>query len=258
MNRNPFLLYFLVLLTGCASSEDFINFTQGPDFAPTPEDIANYRTVRIQPDDILHIQVFSIDPVAAQPFNTVNMAAGANANRDALQLSGYLVDKEGMIDFPIIGRLKVSGLGIIEAKETIHKALEVYLKEPVVNIRLLNFRVNVLGEVASPGTFSIPNDRLTAIEAIALAGDLTVFGRRDSILLVRENNGQREYGYLDLNTKEIFHSPYYYLQQNDVLYIQPLPTKITQVRDPATRVLPWVSAFTSTAAFILSVILAGR
>ena len=153
MNRNPFLLYVLVLLTGCASSEDFINFTQGPDFTPTPEDIANYRTVRIQPDDILHIQVFSIDPVAAQPFNTVNMAAGANANREALQLSGYLVDKEGMIDFPIIGRLKVSGLGIIEAKETIHKALEVYLKEPVVNIRLLNFRVNVLGEVAQSRHF---------------------------------------------------------------------------------------------------------
>lgn len=247
------------IFQGCASIEDLVSFNEGPTLPASPQAITNMKPMLIQPTDILHIQVSHRDPILAAPYNTMGgQANGGMINREALQLSGYLVDTEGKIDFPGIGKIKVSGLTIIEISELVQEEVSVYLKNPTVNVRLLNFRVNVLGEVRSPGTFSVANDRLTVIEALALAGDLTVYGRRDSILITRELNGIREYGYLDLNSTQIFESPYFYMQQNDVLYVQPLATKVTQVRDPATRVLPWVSAFTSIAAFVLSVIVVTR
>ena len=262
MNFKSFLYLsgVIIILNSCASVEDLISFNEGPEFSNEPQKIPNLNTILVQPSDILYVQVSHRDPLLAAPYNQGGAQGNTvgNVNRESLQLSGYLVDEDGIVDFPGIGPLKVAGLSITEVRTLVKSEVENYLKDPIVNVRILNFRINVLGEVMSPGTFNIPNDRITVIEALALAGDLTVFGRRDSILLTREVNGVREHGYLDLNSTEIFKSKYYYLQQNDVLYIQPLPTKVTQVRDPATRVLPWVSALTSTAAFILSVILAGR
>ena len=246
----------ILLSYSCASHSELVNFDQGPEFPYSPQAISNFKPISIQADDILHITVHSIDPIAAQPFNTIN-TAGANAganNRDVLQLNGYLVDQDGMIDFPVLGRVNLGGQTVQGAKDVLLEKLRLYLKDPVVNLRLLNFRINITGEVRSPGAFSIPNERVTVLEALAMAGDLTPFANRERILLAREINGERTFGYIDLNSSEVFNSPYFFLQQNDLLYVEPLPTKVSTVRDPATRILPWVSAFTSTAAFLISIL----
>ena len=249
-------LIVIFLINSCASHEDLVSFNEGVRFPQRPIPINNSKPIRIQPNDILHIVVFSIDPLAAQPFNTTPTggSVGGNFNRDALQLNGYLVDQEGFIDFPVLGKIKLGGLDFKEAKGILLQNLGNYLKDPVVNLRILNFRVNVLGEVSRPGVYSITNDRLTIIEALSWAGDLTQYGRRDSILLSREIDGQRSFGYVNLNDRNIFESPYFYLQQNDVIYVQPNTTKVNVVRDPAQRVLPWVSALTGVAAFIISIV----
>ncbi len=245
----------LTILASCASHEDLVNFNQGPEFPYSPATITNFKPITIQGDDILHITVHSIDPIAAQPFNSLMATAGAGLNsRDLMELNGYLVDKDGNIDFPVLGKVNIAGLSIQNAKEVLLEKLRLYLKDPVVNLRLLNFRINITGEVNRPGVYSIPNERVTVLEALGLAGDLTSFANRSRILLTREVNGERTFGYIDLNSTEIFDSPYFYLQQNDYVYVEPLPTKLSTVRDPVTRILPWVSAFTSTAAFLISIL----
>lgn len=250
-------LALLIVLQSCASYEELVNFNQGPEFPLSPQPVNNYRPINIQPDDILHIVVSSIDPIAAQPFNMLaaaNAQSSGNVSRDQLLLNGYLVDREGNIDFPVLGKVNLGGLGIQNAKSILIEKLRLYLKDPVVNIRLLNFRVNIMGEVLRPGVYSVPNERLSVLEALSMAGDLTPYANRSKILLAREINGERTFGYIDLNSTEIFTSPYFFLQQNDLLYVEPQETKVSAIRDPAQRVLPWISAFTSTAAFIISII----
>jgi polysaccharide export outer membrane protein len=142
-----------------------------------------------------------------------------------------------------------------EAKAKILTLLDPYFETlPIVNLRLLNFRISVNGEVNGPGTFTIPNERVTIIEAVTMAGDFTSYSRRDSVLIVREADGVRTFGYVDFNSADVFTSPYFYLHQNDVIYIRPEKTKIGTVRDPATRVLPWVTTVVSVTAFIISIL----
>lgn len=245
-----FIPVSLLLFFGCTSYESLLNYNQTPKIPTDPQVIANYNPLKIQANDILKIQVSSTDIEAAKPFNVevdiTQAQQGANNN--------YLVNSEGFIIFPTIGKIEVAGLELEEATEKIRDLVRPYFNEnPIVQLRLVNFKVNVNGEVTRPGSFSVINDRLTIIEAVTLAGDFTPYSRRDSILIIRESEGLRSFGYIDFNSAAIFESPYFYLQQNDVIYVRPEKTKVNSVRDPATRFLPWISAIASITAIVISI-----
>ncbi|MBQ8769599.1 MAG: polysaccharide biosynthesis/export family protein [Bacteroides sp.] len=186
---------------------------------------------KIMPKDLLTVTVNTSDPEAAAPFNmTVQTAQNLAVSRTSYSqpvLQQYLVNNEGCIDFPVLGTLKVGGLTKNEAEDMIREKLKPYLKEvPIVTVRMSNYKISVLGEVARPGTFTVSNEKVNVLEALAMAGDLTIWGMRDNVKLVREDaTGKREIIELDLTNAEIITSPYYYLQQNDILYISPNKTK---------------------------------
>lgn len=242
------VVFYLILagivssLLSCTSYEGLINYHQSPRIPTEPQIIKNHRPIIVQPNDILAIRVLSTNPMSAQPFNLSGEEGG-----------GYLVNSQGYIDFPTIGKIKLQGLEIEGVKTKIIASLSPYFEEnPIIQVRLTNFRVNVNGEVGSPGSFTVNNERLTVIDAITLAGDFTNYSARDSILIIREENGMRSFGYIDFSSPELFESPYFYLQQNDVLYVKPDKTIVSTVRDPATRFLPWLGAAVSLVALLLS------
>lgn len=186
---------------------------------------------KIMPKDLLTVTVNTTVPEAAAPFNlTVQTAQNLATSRSTYSqpiLQQYLVSNEGVIDFPVLGQLKVGGLTKSEAEDMIREKLKPYLKEvPIVTVRMANYKISVLGEVARPGTFTVSNEKVNVLEALAMAGDLTIWGLRDNVKLVREDAaGKREIIMLDLTNAEIITSPYYYLQQNDIIYVSPNKTK---------------------------------
>ena len=186
---------------------------------------------KIMPKDLLTITVNTTDPEAAAPFNmTVQTAQNLATSRSTYSqpmLQQYLVSNEGTIDFPVLGQLNVGGLTKSEAENVIREKLKPYLKEtPIVTVRMSNYKIAVLGEVARPGMFTVSNEKVNIFEALAMAGDLTIWGVRDDVKLIREDaTGKREIVSLNLNNAEIITCPYYYLQQNDIIYVNPNQTK---------------------------------
>ncbi len=246
------LLYFLLLIatmSSCTSYKSLLNYNESPQIPKGPQVITNFKPLTIQPSDILRVRVSSTDMAAVAPFSTSSSTSGEGGGFDE-----YLVSSEGDIDFPTIGKISVKGLQVEEIKARILERLKPFFsQEPIVQVRLTNFRINVNGEVSSPGSFSVYSDRVTIIEAISLAGDFTSYSQRDSILIIREQDGVRNFGYVNFNSSEIFSSPYFYLQQNDVVYVRPSKTKVNSVRDPSSRILPWISAGVSVIVLIFTV-----
>lgn len=184
---------------------------------------ANYEA-KICTDDQLAIFVSSIDPDAVAVFNlplTTFMQPGQKSVSTTPVVQSYLVDNKGDIKFPVLGTVHVAGLTRREVADMLQEKISVYAKNPLVSIIIQNFKISVLGEVNRPGTISIANERLSVLDALGLAGDLTIYGDRTNVALIRDNNGKKEYITLDLTSSEIFKSPYFYLQQNDVLYVEP-------------------------------------
>lgn len=185
---------------------------------------------KIMPKDLLTITVNCTDPEVALPFNlTIQTAFSVNntSTYSSPSLMTYLVDNDGIIDFPVLGRLKVGGLTKTEAENMIREGLKPYINEvPIVTVRMANYKISVLGEVARPGTFTVSNEKVNIFEALALAGDMTVWGVRNDVKLIREDaDGQRMVMSLNLNDANIINSDYYYLQQNDVVYVTPNKVK---------------------------------
>lgn len=206
---------------------------------------------RIQPKDLLNVTINTTDPQAAAPFNLTmqtysNMAQGGTSTTAQPALQQYLVDNNGEIDFPVIGKLKVGGLTKNAAESLIREKLRPYLKEtPIVTVRMPNYKISVIGEVGGPGTFTICNEKVNIFEALAMAGDMTIYGVRDNVKLIREDNdGKREIISLNLNDRSILHSPYYYMQQNDILYVVPNKTKAKNAGVSSSTTI-WISVVTS-------------
>jgi polysaccharide export outer membrane protein len=184
----------------------------------------------LQPGDRITILVTALNPLAAEQFNVLtanNMTLGTDASKSpgnspapVMSNYGYLVDPDGNIQFPQLGSIQVKGMTLNAVGEFIKKQLLQYLKEPTVIVNLINFRVNVLGEVNHPGTITVPDGKITILEAISEASDLTIFGKRENILVVREKDGKREFGRIDLTSNQLFNSPYFYLKQGDVVYVE--------------------------------------
>ncbi|GHA49667.1 polysaccharide biosynthesis protein [Salinimicrobium marinum] len=177
--------------------------------------------LQIQADDELTIRVSAPEQDAALPFNLTKSIASPLAMGGAVELETYLVSDHGTIEFPVIGTVEVNGLTTIQLAEKIKGLISEYVKDPLVNVRILNFQVSVLGEVNRPGTFSIDDDHINLSKAIAMAGDLTIFGKRENILIMGEEEGVKTYAYLDLTDANVVNSPYYNLRQNDVIYVEP-------------------------------------
>ena len=148
-----------------------------------------------------------------------------------------MVDKNGNISLPILGTIKVAGLTTFEAKAAVKERAEKFFKDPDVQLRFANFTITVLGEVAHPSSFIIPNERISVLDALGLAGDLTIYGRRDNVLVIRDNNGKKELSRLNLNSSDIFQSPFFYLTQNDIVYVQPNKSKAIQADAEQTRII---------------------
>lgn len=216
----------------------------------------------IQPKDLLSITVNTTDPQAAAPFNLTmqplaNIAQGAANSSSQPSMQQYLVDNAGEIDFPVVGKLKVNGLTKNAAENLIRERLNPYLKErPIVTVRIASYKISVIGEVNSPGTFTINNEKVNLFEALAMAGDMTIYGIRSNVKLIREdNNGRRSVIALNMNEQNILHSPYYYLQQNDILYITPNQTKAksASVSNSTTIWVSVMSTLVSLASLIVNI-----
>lgn len=265
--KNYFILFLLFIgfLSSCVSHKELVNFNneESPLTIGT-EEIVNAMNLKIQAEDLLRIQVHSADKdqLAALPFNLEppgqqNMMPQAGQARSGGNYSielfnGYLVDQEGNIDFPVIGKIEVNGLTLEEAKAKLINLLKQYINVPIVNMRFLNLKITVLGEVNNPGTVRLSNKRVTLLEAIGMAGDLSIYANRTNVLVIREENGKRTTARLDLQTAEIFTSPYFYLQQNDVVYIEPTKARIATVADPVQRFISYGSGILSIVTLIIA------
>jgi len=201
-------------------------------------------------EDILDIKIAGANEATAALFNTYtstpNAATAAAAN------NGYTVDYNGDVEFPIIGKIRAAGLTQEQFKNDLKEKVSKYLKDPLVSVKFINFRFTVLGEVKAPGSFLVPNERVTVLEALGLAGDMTSYSRRGSVRVIRDSSGHREIGLLDFTDKAVFTSKYYYLQRNDVLYIEAEKTK-SQFED-FSRVSSIVATFASLLALAITVL----
>lgn len=216
-----FVLLMSFSLTSCLNSKRITYFSQLKDTSITLVS-KNFEPL-IQKGDLLNIAVNSLDPQSSMLFNSQNSltTVGMPTQQNNALLPGSMVDNKGQIYMPKLGEIKAEGKTKYQLEEELQQKLTLYLKDPVVNIRFMNFRITVLGEVNRPGTVTIPNDKVSILEALGIAGDLTVFGKRESVLLLRENKGVQEIHRLNLNDNSIFRSPYFFLQSNDVLYVEP-------------------------------------
>jgi polysaccharide export outer membrane protein len=229
-------LAFLLLLSSCGSTRNLVYFNDLKDTRNYKEEIKNSIEPRIQPDDQLSIVVSSLNPESNMLFNSGVMPStsgtavgGASTSAGTGRTTeGYLVDKSGFINFPVLGKVKLSGLTKEEATTKMTAEINKNIKNPIVNIRFLNFRITVIGEVNKPSTFLVPSEHVNILEAIGLAGDLTPYGKRENILIIREQNGVRTATRVDLASRAILNSPDFYLQQNDVVYVEPAKIKALQ------------------------------
>jgi polysaccharide export outer membrane protein len=261
--QNIFLLFTtIIFLTACVNKKQIAYFQKNPN-QPDTITAAQIYIPRIQSGDILSINIGSLNPAASSLFNPystmsvnteTNDAASGVVSSSAIAQSnapGYLIGADGLIDLPLLGSIKLTGLTTSEARDTIKKHLKLFLKEPTVNVRVMNYKISVMGEVAKPSVYVIPNEKITLPEALSMAGDLTIFGKRDNVLIIRDVDGKKEFGRVNLNSREIYNSPYYYLHNNDVVYVEPNGGRVAQT-DRTYQILPIVLSALSFVAIILS------
>lgn len=219
------IIVFSIFVTSCTSGKEVIYFEDTNDF----ETLVNNSQFepKFKVDDLVSIHISTLDPEASTPFNLFKGPIETGGLIRGEQVS-YLIDRNGEIDFPVIGQLKIAGLSPSETKALLRERLKDYLKDPIINIRILNFSVTILGAVNRPGTYPINGEQITIMEALGYAGDITIKGRRDNIMVVRDFNGTKVYHRINLNSKEALKSPVYYLTQNDVVYVEPNKSGKTQ------------------------------
>jgi polysaccharide export outer membrane protein len=229
-------LFYLLTLTfffnSCAPTRSVSYLSDLKGSNEYSEKITNKVNPKIQPDDVLSITVSSLNPESNLLFNngvlqTIGSTSGASVTTSRAS-EGYLVDQKGSINFPVLGRVELAGLTKEQATDKMADEIKKSVKNPIVNIRFLNFKVTVIGEVNRPSTYTIANERLSVIEALSLAGDLTIYGKRENILIIREQNGTRSTSRVNLASKDILNSPSFYLQQNDIVYVEPIKTRALQ------------------------------
>jgi len=212
----------------------------------------------IQPNDLLQVSILTLDPEANTALTANNTSSfsvqpgSSSSPASPSAINGFLVDREGMIEVPIIGKVKVSGLTTSIARDSIHQKVAQYYNNPVVNVRFVNFSITVLGEVGRPATYVVPNEKVSILDAIGMAGDLTIYGKRENVLLVRDSAGSKQYIRFNLNSSETFTSPYFYLRQGDMVYVEPAKSKIAATDAARTRNITLAATGLSLLIVIIS------
>jgi len=242
--NKAFIILFLAIMVSSCSTRNLVYFSDLPKKSQYISNVLEMPEPVIQPGDILSIKVNSLSPESDAIFNA------GNDSRNEID-NGYLVDKAGNINFPIAGKTKLAGLTNQQAREKMTKEVLRYVKDPIVNLRILNFKVTVIGEVARPSTFTVPNEEINLLEALGMAGDMTVYGKRENVLIIREKEGRRTMARSDLNDKDVINSPYFYLQQNDIVYVEPVPARASQANN-SNRYLSVIVGLTSVATLVIS------
>jgi len=258
MKNNIFYLSILTVLlisiTSCKTREKLVYFQNGVSGSDSSAVNTSNYTPTFKKDDLLSIVVTADEPEAAIPFNLpVSLTSrvissgysGGNPER-----IGYLIDENGNVNMPFLGVIKLSGLSRSEAVLLIESKLSVYINHPIVNIQILNYKVTVLGDVAKPGTYKVPNERVTLLEAVGLAGDLKITGNRKNVLVIRDNDGAKTEHRIDLTSSDLFSSPVYYLEQNDMVYVEPNGT----ARSRSSVLVTTSGIFISLTSLILTTI----
>lgn len=228
MNHNKYInliaLFILLFLSSCASRKDIV-YLQDIENDATINQVLSYEPV-IKCDDMLSVIVAADQPDLTIPFNLPQIQGNYQVNDNQEGIKTYLVDPTGFIDFPVIGKVKLAGLTRTQAKNELETKIKEYIKEPSVNLRILNYKISVLGEVNKPNSYKIASERITLLEAISLAGDMTIYGKRSNVLVIREIDGKKTFNRVDLTKKDFISSPFYYLNQNDVVIVEPNKTKV--------------------------------
>ena len=256
MNLKLLKILSLILILFCCSCNSYKTVPYFQDLnmnAATKEEINNFSPLTVQSGDILAINVSSLNPEASAIVNyNLNRVSGINSDTSPQNaVIGYLVDLRGNVNLPLIGEMHVAGLTTTDLVDQMQVKFQTYLSKPIVNVRILNFKISVLGDVARPDVYTVSNERITLMQALSLAGDLNITGIRNNILIIREVEGKREYIPINLNSKKLFNSPYYYLKNNDVVYVVPNRAKVAQASTGFTKVSLVIGAL-SVIAIVLS------
>ncbi|WP_339649144.1 polysaccharide biosynthesis/export family protein [uncultured Salegentibacter sp.] len=212
-----------IIISSCATKDDVVYF-HGSESLEGKENLLDYEP-RIEANDVLRINVSSssVNEEIVEPFrmNQQGQGSGGGGGGQNLSLTGYLVSPQGTINFPVLGTVEVEGLTRTAIQQKLEDQISEYVRDPVVDVRIVNFSVTVLGEVGSPGRVQITDGRITMPELIAMSGDITYNGRRENIKIIREVNGVKTVGHIDMTESDLFDSPFFYLKQNDLVYVEP-------------------------------------
>lgn len=248
-----------LFLGSCSSPKNISYFKDVPDTVKQKMvEMAAYSTPVIQADDILQVTIQTLDPASTALMNqqnSPNWAVGGTsgaAGAGGANSPGYLVDKLGFVTLPLVGKILVKGKTTGDVQEAIRAKAAEFYKDPVVNVRFINFKVTVLGEVTKPATYVMPNEKVTLLDAIGMAGDLTIYGKRENVLLIREIEGKKEFVRFNLNSSNLFTSPYYYLQQGDVVYVEPNKSKVVSTDAARLRNITIISSVLTLLIVIVS------
>ncbi len=245
-----FFLFLLItlFLASCVSRKKIV-YLQGIDDKKSYENALRYEPT-LQPDDLLSIIVAAENPEVTLPFNLPQIQGNYELSASQNNIKTYLIDNDGFIDFPVVGKLKIGGLNRTQAIAKLTEMISLYIENPILNLRILNFKVSVLGEVTKPGAYTIPSERITLLEALSLAGDLSIYGKRDNILVIHEKEGIKTYTRVDLTKIDILNLSNYYLSQNDIIFVEPNKTKInTSAIGPNANL--YISGLTVLVSLIL-------
>ncbi len=242
------LCLFSLLFISCGATRKEVVYFQDATAYETLISESNFSP-KFKVDDLVSIYVSTLDPEASAPFNLFRGAAEGGIKPEQVD---YLVDKDGEIDFPVIGKVKISGLTPEETRVLLRERLSEYLKDPIINIRLKNFTVTVLGQVNRPGTYPVLGEKITIMEALGLAGDLAIKGKRENVLVIRDFDGAKVYTRIDLTQKEALDSPVYYLTQNDIVYVEPNQSAIkTSTLDNRATIAVSIASVLITSTVLL-------
>ncbi len=246
-------ILFLLNMTSCISHQKLLNFNEGKEFSTIPDTIPTAAPMTIQTNQEIVVLIQTYDPAATAKANLGQTSGVQGPSQASTGASGvtYLVDNNGEINVPQIGKVKISGLSTAQAADLIKEKLLPYLKDPVVFVNFKQFRFTVFGEVKGPGTHFYDN-RITILEAIATSGDVTDYSNRENILVIREEKGERSFGRINLHDRQVFKSPYYYLKPNDVIYVEPLKEKTATLADKGSKIISYVSVISIIINIIIT------
>lgn len=266
---NPFFLLRLFVsaiplftLMSCSTPKNVTYFRDIPDTVLRRSiDQAPYYTPEIQVDDILQVTIQTLDPASTAMLNQTNTASwpvtGTSGtqpagNTAASNVSGFLVDKDGYVVLPLIGKVLVKGKTTDKVRDDIRVKAAEYYKDPVVNVRFANFKITVLGEVTRPSTYIVPNEKVTLLDAIGMAGDLTIYGKRENVMLIRDAGAKKEFIRFNLNDSKIFTSPYFYLRQGDVVYVEPDKNKVSATDTNSVKRIAIITSVLTLLVVVIS------